>query len=363
LPPVSTGGNYQKNVMKGRTIILIPTFILLPLLAITVLILLSMGSDSRRTGFDRKFIARAISQVSVYEENSRIASIAETGEGDIFILSDYPYHWTILDRHFKILRQYDLYVPIADSVSPYLAFLDFPQLYFMGMSNRDMVAINLLTDSIRQFPLPGYTGRAAHIRGTKFMFQTDDSSGANTVFKVVDLLSGDQLQNNNITDRNNDGGLSTDGMLRYDRATGKVLYIFYYSNQFLCLDTNLNLIYKENTIDTFNSYQVTVKRTGGAGKLSFTHASPPRTINKLSCLKANLLYINSGVKADNENTSEFRNNSVIDIYRVDDGKYLGSFYLPDYKKKKPSKFIVAGSFMFAVYGNDLVSYRLDLPEC
>lgn len=73
------------------------------------------------------------------------------------------------------------------------------------------------------------------------------------------------------------------------------------------------------------------------------------------------LYLESGVKADNESAFRFKFNSVIDVYdlKKSSSNYLRSFYIPSYGGIKEKDFRIKKQFLYALYGNHLIKYKLN----
>ncbi|MCG1037959.1 hypothetical protein KI686_16295, partial [Polaribacter sp. DS7-9] len=53
-----------------------------------------------------------------------------------------------------------------------------------------------------------------------------------------------------ILEKQIDGLFCTDGMLHYNRKRHQLIYLYYYRNQYILMDTLLNIVHKGNTIDT-----------------------------------------------------------------------------------------------------------------
>lgn len=124
------------------------------------------------------------------------------------------------------------------------------------------------------------------------------------------------------------------------------------------MDTNLNLLYRARTIDTFSSYLAkgaTIKNSSG---VSYTLDAPPSFVNWQGCVGNDMLYLQSVLMADNETKEEFANNSVIDLYALSDGSYQGSFYLPKHKNSRASNFRIFNETLIAVYKNEVIKYNL-----
>jgi hypothetical protein len=154
-----------------------------------------------------------------------------------------------------------------------------------------------------------------------------------------------------------DGLFCTDGMLRYDQESNRLVYLYYYRNEFVCMDTALKLIYRANTIDTTTRAKIEVVEI--ESEKSLTLGSPPLIVNKKSCVSGGLLFVNSNLMANNEYKEKFNDASVIDVYSLADGKYRISFYLPTYENQKIKYFMVHGDRLIAVYAHYLLSYRMN----
>src|SRR3546814_11719034 len=71
--------------------------------------------------------------------------------------------------------------------------------------------------------------------------------------------------------------LSSDGLLHYDKDSGTLIYVHFYNNSVIGIDTNLHLIYKATTIDTVRTQQINMidiqsgntKRRNNAGTKRF----------------------------------------------------------------------------------------------
>jgi hypothetical protein len=162
---------------------------------------------------------------------------------------------------------------------------------------------------------------------------------------------------NGILQNQQDGMFSVDGMIRYDRAMARLIYLYYYRNQFICMDSNLEVLYRSKTIDTnsvakINPVHITSER---AWKL----ASPPLFVNKHCCVYNRRLYVISGLSANNENRKSFTENSVIDVYSLEEGKYRFSFYLPPLMSSKAYDFQVTNGRLIALYDHYLVTYKIN----
>jgi len=155
----------------------------------------------------------------------------------------------------------------------------------------------------------------------------------------------------NVSEKRGDAGFSTDGMLLFDKSTSRILYVEYYINQFICMDTLLQVLYKRQTIDTFSNTVIKVSLETTPYSKTITNGSPLHQINLESKAVNGKLYIHSATPAKNESSKEFRSNAVIDVYRISDGHYLGSFYIPEFKGERLKDFEVEEDKLIVLYDN------------
>ena len=80
-------------------------------------------------------------------------------------------------------------------------------------------------------------------------------------------------------------------MMQFDQQSQKFIYTYYYRNQFIIADTNLKLIRRGSTIDTTTKAKLKVAHIKETGQRKI--ASLPPTVNKLTAVSNNLLFVNS----------------------------------------------------------------------
>ena len=186
------------------------------------------------------------------------------------------------------------------------------------------------------------------------------------------ILKGTQLRRNltvynylnntigksHLLEKQIDGYFCTDGLLYFDSVNSLIFYIFFYRGQYLCLDTNLNLLYSNKTIDTISTAKMEVVESRKRG-IVVTQKTPPRLINRNLTTYKERLFILSALKSDNESRSDFRNNQIVDVYDIKNGKYLYSSYIPKYKGKKIREIRIANGSLLVIYDEFLIKYKLE----
>ncbi|MCG8323302.1 MAG: hypothetical protein MI921_27630 [Cytophagales bacterium] len=159
-----------------------------------------------------------------------------------------------------------------------------------------------------------------------------------------------------ILEKQVEGRFSVDGLLKFEPETSSLVYLYYYRNQFISLDTALNIVYKGSTIDTVTKAQINVAHL--KSESSYTMSSPSLLVNKRLCLTPDFIFIQSARKADNEDQKSFKQSVVIDAYAIKNGDYQFSFYLPNFKKSKLRDFMIYNDRLVAIFDQYLCTYRL-----
>lgn len=155
-----------------------------------------------------------------------------------------------------------------------------------------------------------------------------------------------------------DGIFCTDGMLQYDRKSNTLLYVYYYRNEFLCMDSSLNLLFRGKTIDTVSKAKISISEINSEG--SVTMSKPPLIINKNASVSDSFLFIQSDRLSKNDDVRMFEiNYTVIDVYDLVGRTYRFSFYMPPFKKTKMKEFRVYNNKIVAMYGQYILSYDLN----
>ena len=163
------------------------------------------------------------------------------------------------------------------------------------------------------------------------------------------------VQNTTLLKKQVEGIFDADGMLHYDQQNQHLHYIFYYRNQFLTTDRNLELISEGKTIDTVAYATIKVSEMSNGAK---EMATPPLIINKTSSVYKNLLFIKSDRIGKFEGKKMFSQTSIIDVYNLNNNTYVGSQYIYDIEKSKLRNFKVIQNKLYGFYGRYLAVVTL-----
>lgn len=236
--------------------------------------------------------------------------------------------------------------------------IDFPHIYILD--GLKPAILHASVDTLFAFPYiydRTYFIECVPISFNSFALRSFDASIHKNVLLKQSPDTPHIKRSPELLEKQVDGFFCTDGILSYDVSASRLVYVYFYRNQFLCLDTNLNLLYKGRTIDTVSHARIKVFSTD-SGKMS-TLAAPPLTVNKRSTASKGLLFVYSSLRANNETQEAFNTYSVIDIYILNDGQYKHSIYLNDINNKKLSNFYIRNRTLVAIHDHYLAIYDLN----
>lgn len=192
--------------------------------------------------------------------------------------------------------------------------------------------------------------------------KTYDTTLSQNVLQLLKTTPPTKALATHTLDKQLDGVFCTDGILRYDAGSKRLLYVYYYRNKFVLLDEKLNTQLVGKTIDTTDHVNFSVGSITEDNRVTSSFSTPPRLVNRNAFFNGQWIFVHSALISDNENISDFRKTSVIDIYQVSNGKYLYSVKVPDLKGSKIRDFIVSGNRLLLLYDSALHSYKIRLPK-
>lgn len=160
----------------------------------------------------------------------------------------------------------------------------------------------------------------------------------------------------NILEKQVDGLFCTDGTMHYVSDLGALVYVYFYRNQFIRIDTNLNVVFRGKTIDTVSRAKIQVAKISSENAI--TLSAPPLLVNKRSTASGNWLFVNSNLLAKNELKTRSEKAAVVDVYDLSNGIYQFSFYLYNYGDEKLTDILVRKDLLIALHGKYILTYKL-----
>jgi hypothetical protein len=330
---------------------------------VSILVLISTGSNGiEKSSFKRKFTN--YKPIIIYHSGkiSGLRAICGINGNHIYFETDTAGSIIETDSMLSNKRFINFEIPSNRTVeSLYTTFIDSSYAYIMAGNLPGIIRFSLKDPSYQLFHFSGnlFSEAVATANGNFMLRVYQKFNGKwDQVFARWNPVKNTLITNENVTEKDGGAGFSTDGMLLFDKSISRILYVPYYRNEFFCMDTSLNVLYKQPTIYTSLTPSIKVLLEISRYSKTITNGSPLHEVNLKSKAVNNRLYIQSGIRADNESSREFSDNAVLDVYQISDGYYLGSYHIPKYKKERLKDFEVTGDKIVALYKNYIVTYSM-----
>ena len=327
-------------------------------IGVTVLFISSKKSDSISNDFNRHFALEPLGNLNILDLRYNSYYIAGITSNHIY-LGNVTASMHLLEADLLTMDTTHLRLNIKDFEKHKIRSLklkvDPPYFYFMDGVMPGIFRGNLTDGQAKRYMYDSvFFTDSAPISPASFALRMVSSGSNQYSLAKITAESPKFRVFPNVLEKQVDGLFCTDGMMHYNKQLAWLVYLYYYRNQFICMDSSLNLLYRGNTIDTVSQAQIKVAEI--KSDKSITMAAPPFIVNKHSAVYADWLFIHSNLLAQNEDKKVFDQSSVIDVYHLKTGEYQFSFYLPDYKGKKIKSFQVTDGKLVALSDHYLLIY-------
>ncbi len=194
-----------------------------------------------------------------------------------------------------------------------------------------------------------YFNQLVVLDSLKFGLRTRKSQ--DKAFSLGLLNSGKFVLNPNILEKQIDGIFDSDGsFLQNNNSTG-LTYIYTYRNEFITMDSALNVVNRFNTIDTTKIAQIKIASLSNG---NFKMSAPPLKVNRNAAINGNLIFIQSDLMGENESRQNWRKSRVVDIYLTDRKQYLGSFYILNEDEESLTGMYATDNYLYVILGGNFL---------
>ncbi|THU40292.1 hypothetical protein FAM09_10520 [Niastella caeni] len=341
---------------RKKPAMILATLFLAAFAMIAVLAFLSKNIHEKKNGFNRRLhtVLKLQKQITFPVSISRIIG---SHENKLYFQGNDPYKIYLTDRDLNFLKIIPLSIsPDVKLNSGVRMLLNGHHIYLSCRNMPGIIDYDLDSGTSDSHVLKYFYNKEAVFSKDQFILRTKDLKTNDPVFIKLDLKNENARVEDRFSEKNGKGSFSTDGILYYDSTSHLACYTFFYQNGFICMDTNLNIKLKARTIDTVTKREIKVARLAS----SLTMKEPPQFVNYTGAVAGGTLYLHSMLKADNEYSLDFMENTVIDVYNLINGAYKGSFYIPAHKGNKLHQLHVIDKKLYAIYGKSVVLYDLNI---
>ncbi len=338
--------------------------LLAPAAVVYLLYAFTFRPNREKNGFTRRFSTLHAIPLDTLIAEKRFSEICGLTDHSLFIaLADrrtiLETDWTLQKEHYHTFP-----LPTEEKIMSRIQYqVDSPVYNIFAGNGPDVFKGLLYTkDPPRHFHYgwPVFVRSIALPNGL-YLFQGFDYNKAGTQqdFILWDPLGNNQLKKYDPFQPAADMDISSEGLISYDTALHLLVYAQFYKNGLYTFDSNLAPAGHATTLDTVHTGRMRAGRTNRSGILEYSAQSPQFIINGQLCLDDGKAYVNSLLKADNEDGAGFDDYSAIDVYDLRTLHYLYSFQLPRLQGKRLISLRIRGDKAAATYAGGIVVYRLE----
>lgn len=315
-------------------------------------------NENRKNGFSRNYLPGYITtlkEINLLLKTSYIAGVSET---NLYLgNASSPFQYSIINN-LKNKKDFSLNAPKNISLtysalqltidSPLISMIDYRTSYVLKGNLHESFNTILKLDNhglTAGIPISNTTAIVyTYIENLKQRVIAKKKIDGKTKYSKIYFL-----------EKKGDGKFTLDGKLHFYK--NRLFFIYYYKNEFIELDTNLNLIYKAKTIDTNSTAKVQTAYI--TSNKATTFATPPQAVNKKSFVFDNKLFIYSELRANNDSEKTINNNFIIDVYNLSNRKYGYSFLIPKYKGQRFKGLAINRKIMYVLFENSIVVFKIN----
>lgn len=351
--------------MYRRTLVSLIAIFACSVIVIALLYSYSLEGRNSKNGFLRLYPPHVVDRINRVVLPNTTSYFIGVESGKI-IIGDYKNLQTVIqtDTNLSSLRAIRPAFPITDPflISQSRIMMDSDNLYAIQQLRSIIYKTSLSSISSARMIMdsPNISSTAAvPLSSSSFILRTYYDPLKQNILTKLTLHKPYFQFGTGILRKQVDGIFCTDGTLLLNREFNRIMYVYTYRNQFICLDSNLKILYQARTIDTNTVAKIQV--TEIKAKNQTVLSAPPLTVNRLSCVSGDQLYINSALKANNEAVPDFNRYAVIDVYDTRNGSYKFSFYVVKDHEHPISSLLASQNMLFLIQGNILFIYTLNRP--
>ena len=351
------------NSRRYKIYILLASFIL----SSTILILLFMASERRmhrENPFIRRYVPGAATKTAETSLQNPYYYIAGEANGKIYLANHKsPLYITEVDTTLTFKRQLKITLDRYDFPFHSAAVRIHTPYFFLYDGMVPVIYRGLLKDFNATIVHQGkefFTG-AVVIDTSRIAVRAQKQGTGENIMALLNFSKDQTLKKRPLVlQKQMDGFFDTSGTMNYSPEMDKMVYVYYFRNQYIVTDSNLQVDQRGKTIDTTSWAQLKIVKLSSSGDTKL--AAPAVTINQNSTISGNLLFIHSGLFGQYEIPEVWDTASIVDVYDYTRQAYLLSFYVYDMPKGiKMKRFYANDRALYTIVGNNLQKYSFGKP--
>lgn len=350
-----------------RAPLLVLSSIAAPVGLIYILYSFTYQPNKEDNGFKRNFSRLAVIPMDTLPAKLTYGLLCGVTPHNLYVELVRPKNRVLqLGWDLKNARYYSFGLPADEKIWSRLSFqIDSPRVNIFAGNGPDVFKGDL--DSAghvleHHYPYPLFMRGFAFADG-EYLFRAFDNPGtcAQMPFVLWDPEDNRQIRKINPFTSSNNMGLESDGLMGFDTLTGQIAFVQFYKNGILTMDSDFHLGPFIKTIDTVLHGRTSAGSYREDGDLRFANNTPQFFVNLNADMHDGMVYINSLLRADNENKDGFDAYSDIDAYSLKTHQYQYSIKVPRLNNRKIMSFRILDDKLAACYPDGIVTYELVNP--
>jgi hypothetical protein len=347
-----------KPVRFARFITAVSAIAVIGAAAVMIAYLWSDNQMGRNNGFVRKYIPHGLEKVGEYTLESNSYYLAGVDDHKIY-LGNYnaPLYIKAVDN--KLDREENFRVEIDNTDLPFkrVRIRVIPPYFFLGDGSVPVLFRGDTNDwKGKTFSYDdAYFLQYLPADSTDLVISTTSTETRSNALGMLRRREDSVLLtlNTSILVKQVNGTFDTDGIL-LSNGDGRVVYVYHYRNAYEVADRQLNYLHTGNTIDTVSRVQLDVAYYERENQYSIGGRSV--MVNKAAACYGDFLFIHTDRLGKYEDREVLRSAGIIDIYDIEEEKYIYSFYFYHQPGEKIRDFMVHRDMIIALAGDRLWAY-------
>lgn len=349
-----------KHGNTKNKILLLATLFLIGIAVVALLFSFSEKKMHRNNAFQRRYIPHPIKKIHSFNLQYSSYYFAGVGNGKIYLgNTTAPLLMTVIDSSF--IDTSTTMIKLDKMDLPYRAvklWVVPPKFYVVDGTVPIILQGNITAwNAITKMQGDYYFNHAYPINSHRLAVQSNSGTNQENILGIIDI--GDSIKgefSNELLDKQIDGIFDTDGRLIYNANLDKLIFTYYYRNEYLGIDQNLGLGFRGRTIDTIRTAQLHIAKNVSKGQWKLGGNSV--LVNRSSATTKDLLLIDSPRLGRLEPENMIDEANVIDVYNIREQTYQLSFYIYKHEKSKARDILISDGILYALQGNYLVAYKI-----
>lgn len=343
-----------------KTLLLLATLAIFGVGTVALMFAFSEKKMHRNNAFQRRYIPHPIEKIHSFDLQYSSYYFAGAGDGKVYLgNTTAPLLITVID------------VGLRDTITTMIK-LDQMDLPYRGVKINVVPPKFYVTDGTVPIILQGditnwmattkmqgtyYFNHVYPINSHKLAVQSGSSENLENILGTIDIYDSIEGKfSTSLLEKQFDGIFDTDGGLIYNTTLDKLIFIYYYRNQYIVANPDLELEFRGKTIDTVSVAQLDISENISRKQRKL--GSKSLLINRNIATSGKFLFVDSPRLGKLEPENMLNDANIIDVYDLLDKSYKFSFYLYNHRDKKAREFIIIDGIMFALQGNEIVAYKM-----